>query len=1007
MTRLRGTAALAVLAALVAGVPWALVQFGNWPIHGVPTGEQLRDLGDAVVSDTAVFAVLTVAAWAVWSVFLASLLVEVVAVARGVQAPRLTFAGPVQRSARGLVAAIVLALTIAHNPRPATAGPLIPTATARAAPVATATPPAVEPSPAASPAAAQPASPDGLAKTVTVQRGDSAWSIAETHLGDGMRWRELWDANRAITQPDGRAWTDPQIIRPGWQLRLPDRSTAESATTTDRHTVAAGDTLSGIAQAHLGDPARYVEIFELNRDVAQPDGQRLTDPDLIQPGWSLRLPQGGEPPEPPEVVPDPQPDPAPAAPSPEASAPSPTTTPAPAPASTAPTRPEGTMDARGTARENSSAAGGDSSTPALAGIASALVLATGLAARIAFLRRRRAVRGTRHHPLRAGGEQVIDAVVAAADVPLVRWAGQHLARLIANLDRRHVTGAPVAVELSDTAGIELLWDTPQPDAVAPWTAADGGWAWRLTYDPDAPVPANELPAAIPALITIGQRDGRQLMVDLEAYGTVTVTGDPERVDAFLRATAVELATNQDLADAFVYAVGLDPGITHLDRLCAAGIVDAIHRLDTVRQSVAAALTADRVDGTFAARAGSTTPIDATIVVAHPGSDQDLANLRSAAPPRHGVAVLASAANVEADAPAHIALLGDGSARLDPLGIEFTPVVLPEATAGLLEAALGSLEDLEATRADFTEAHRPDEPRADAAAASADLTGPSGNGHHPLRDGLPAPIPPGPTTGIEEQLLLTPAEDDGLALDEPAMVVEVLGTPTVPDRPGLGRRELILTVLLACRAGPVAASAVQDALWGGKPVESKTVWNVIGATRRALGDLPDGTPVMPPADRARGTLQLAPGVVTDLAQLRGLVERAETASSSEAIGLLREALEFVTGPPFDAAGYDWAHRDQDVAEASTLIEQAAVSLADLALASGQVDVARDGLTRGLRGLPGNEELYRSRLRVEHRAGNLAGVRAAYDELVTYLADLETEPSPATTALYHDLIQPARR
>ena len=89
------------------------------------------------------------------------------------------------------------------------------------------------------------------------------------------------------------------------------------------------------------------------------------------------------------------------------------------------------------------------------------------------------------------------------------------------------------------------------------------------------------------------------------------------------------------------------------------------------------------------------------------------------------------------------------------------------------------------------------------------------------------------------------------------------------------------------------------------------------------------------------------------------------------------------------------------------EAGAARLADLALASGQVDVARDGLTRGLRGLPGNEELYRSRLRVEHRAGNLAGVRAAYDELVTYLADLETEPSPATTALYHDLIQPARR
>lgn len=548
MTRLRGTAALALLAALVAGVPWALVQFGNWPIHGVPTGEQLHDLGDAVVSDTAVFAVLTVAAWAVWAVFMASLLVEIAAVARGIQAPRLTFAGPVQRSARGLVAAVVLAVTISHSARPASAaGPRIPTATARVAPAVTGdserTGPAPESLGAASPPASEPASPRDLGRSVTVHRGDSAWSIAETHLGDGMRWRELWDANRAITQPDGRTWTDPQIIRPGWQLRLPVGSASETATTSDRHTVAAGDTLSGIAQSHLGDPARYVEIFELNRDVEQPDGQRLTDPDLIQPGWSLLLPQGGEPPDPPEVVLDPQPDPVPAAESPDASAPSPTTTPSRAPASTAAsasTRPERTLDTPGTAVENSSDVGAGPTASTLAGIAGALVLATGLALRIAFLRRRRAVRGIRRNPLQVEDAQVLEAVVAAADVPLVRWAGQHLARLIADLDRRRLTGAPVAIELSDTAGIELLWDTPQPDAKAGWTAADGGWAWRLPYDPDAPVPADELPAAIPALVTIGQRDGRQLMVDLEAYGTVTVTGDPDHVDAFLRATAVEL-----------------------------------------------------------------------------------------------------------------------------------------------------------------------------------------------------------------------------------------------------------------------------------------------------------------------------------------------------------------------------------------------------------------------------------------------------------------------------------
>ena len=64
-------------------------------------------------------------------------------------------------------------------------------------------------------------------------------------------------------------------------------------------------------------------------------------------------------------------------------------------------------------------------------------------------------------------------------------------------------------------------------------------------------------------------------------------------------------------------------------------------------------------------------------------------------------------------------------------------------------------------------------------------------------------------------------------------------------------------------------------------------------------------------------------------------------------------------------------------------------------------------RGLRGLPGNEELYRCRMRVEHHGGNVPGVSAAYEELVTYLADLETEPSTSTTALYQDLVRPVRR
>ncbi len=50
------------------------------------------------------------------------------------------------------------------------------------------------------------------------------------------------------------------------------------------HTVEAGDTLSAIAKATLGDAGRYPEIFEANKPM-------LTDPDLIYPGQVLRLPQ--------------------------------------------------------------------------------------------------------------------------------------------------------------------------------------------------------------------------------------------------------------------------------------------------------------------------------------------------------------------------------------------------------------------------------------------------------------------------------------------------------------------------------------------------------------------------------------------------------------------------------------------------------------------------------------------------------------------------------------------
>ena len=52
---------------------------------------------------------------------------------------------------------------------------------------------------------------------------------------------------------------------------------------TQWHEVAAGDTLSKIAEKYYGDPSLYPQIFEANRD-------QLDDPNQIKVGQKLRIP---------------------------------------------------------------------------------------------------------------------------------------------------------------------------------------------------------------------------------------------------------------------------------------------------------------------------------------------------------------------------------------------------------------------------------------------------------------------------------------------------------------------------------------------------------------------------------------------------------------------------------------------------------------------------------------------------------------------------------------------
>ena len=61
---------------------------------------------------------------------------------------------------------------------------------------------------------AEPEEPAAGARIYVVQPGDCLWTIARQELGGGLRWVEIYDANRDQIQ-------DPDRIQAGMELELP------------------------------------------------------------------------------------------------------------------------------------------------------------------------------------------------------------------------------------------------------------------------------------------------------------------------------------------------------------------------------------------------------------------------------------------------------------------------------------------------------------------------------------------------------------------------------------------------------------------------------------------------------------------------------------------------------------------------------------------------------------------------------------------------------------------
>ena len=84
---------------------------------------------------------------------------------------------------------------------------------------------------------------------------------------------EIWNAIKTIPDWRNDIVADIKVVAPP----------AAAAAAAKTYSVKAGDTLSAIAKAQLGDANAYMKIFDVNKD-------QLTDPNKIKPGQVLKLP---------------------------------------------------------------------------------------------------------------------------------------------------------------------------------------------------------------------------------------------------------------------------------------------------------------------------------------------------------------------------------------------------------------------------------------------------------------------------------------------------------------------------------------------------------------------------------------------------------------------------------------------------------------------------------------------------------------------------------------------
>ncbi len=210
--------ALVGLLAVIAGIPVLLTVLAGSPIPQVwPTPAQVMAAVQHPDDGTLLIGVLKYIGWAAWLSFTGSVLTQLVAQVRHIQAPRIPgFVG-------APVAARLVATILAVGAITSVASP-VGAAHAVAAPTDA-------PSPATTTSQTVTVT-EQVPHAVTVVRGDTLSEISEHELGKGSQWPVIFQANKGAPQGHGQHLTNPDLIYPGLQLVIPGKTDTITRTIT-------------------------------------------------------------------------------------------------------------------------------------------------------------------------------------------------------------------------------------------------------------------------------------------------------------------------------------------------------------------------------------------------------------------------------------------------------------------------------------------------------------------------------------------------------------------------------------------------------------------------------------------------------------------------------------------------------------------------------------------------------------------------------------------------------